>query len=140
MANVSVTAAKVAVADPDKAVIDTYTAGETITAGQFLYGIVASGLVGLADENAGAAESFVLGMALNGAGTGQAVDVLRQGKAYGFTLSGAYWLPLSLSETAGALKDVVGTNVVARIVPLSDADLTKVLLVECNLGIIANVA
>lgn len=140
MGDLAVTAASVAVVDPDKAWIDTYIAGATITAGQFLYGIVSSGKVGLADENA-AETSFVLGMALDGAVSGQAVQVLRRGKVYGFTLAGhAYWLPFSLSDTAGALRDDVQTNVVARVVPLSDAALTKVLLVECNLGIIANAA
>ena len=140
MADVVVTAAKVAVVDPDKALIDTYTAGVTITAGQFLYGIVASGYVGLADEATSAVTSWVLGVALNGAAAGEAVDVLCQGKVYGFTLSGAYWLPLSLSDTPGALRDDYTTNVVARIVPLSDAALTKVLLVECGLGIVAGAA
>ena len=43
MADVALTAAKIAVVDPDKAIIDTYTAGVTITAGQFLYGLVACG-------------------------------------------------------------------------------------------------
>ena len=137
MADVALTAAKIAVVDPDKATIDTYTAGVTITAGQFLYGIVASGKVGLADEATSAVTSWCLGVALEGAATGQPVQVLRRGKVYGFTLSGAYWLPLSLSDTPGALRDDYTTNVVARIAPVSDADLTKVLMVDCGLGIVA---
>jgi hypothetical protein len=141
MADIALTAAKIAVVDPDKAWIDTYTAGVTITAGQFLYGIVSSGLVGLADEDASAEASWVLGMALEGAASGQPVQVLRRGKTYGFTLtSHAYWLPCSLSNTAGALLDTgATTNIVARVVPLSDADLTKVLEVDCTLGTIAAV-
>jgi hypothetical protein len=141
MADIALTAAKIAVVDPDKAWIDTYTAGATITAGQFLYGIVSSGLVGLADEDASAEASWVLGMALDGAASGQPVQVLRRGKVYGFTLtSHAYWLPCSLSNTAGALLDTgATTNIVARVVPLSDADLTKVLEVNCTLGTIAAV-
>jgi len=60
---------------------------------------------------------------------------------YGFTLSGhAYWLPCSLSATAGALLDTgATTNIVARVVPLTDTDLTKVLEVNCTLGTIAAV-
>ena len=141
MGDIALTAAKIAVVDPDKAIIDTYIAGVTITAGQFLYGIVSSGKVGLADEDASAEASWVLGMALDGAAAGQAVQVLRQGKTYGFTLSShAYWLPCSLSATAGALLDTgATTNIVARVVPLSDADLTKVLEVNCTLGTIAAV-
>ena len=141
MADIALTAAKIAVVDPDKAWIDTYIAGVTITAGQFLYGIVSSGKVGLADEDASAETSWVLGMALDGAVAGQAVQVLRHGKTYGFTLSGhAYWLPCSLSATAGALLDTgATTNIVARVVPISDADLTKVLEVNCTLGTIAAV-
>ncbi len=56
--------------------------------------------------------------------------------AYGFTLTPhAYWLPCSLSNTAGALLDTgATTNIVARIVPLTDADLTKVLMVDCTLA------
>ena len=141
MGDIALTAAKIAVVDPDKAIIDTYIAGVTITAGQFLYGIVSSGKVGLADEDASAEASWVLGMALDGAAAGQAVQVLRQGKTYGFTLSShAYWLPCSLSNTAGALLDTAAaTNIVARVVPLSDDDLTKVLEVNCTLGTIAAV-
>jgi hypothetical protein len=142
MGDIALTAAKIAVVDPDKALIDTYIAGVTITAGQFVYGIVSSGKIGLADEDASAEASWVLGMALNGAAAGQPVDVLRKGAVYGFTLSGhAYWLPCSLSATAGAILDTAAsTNIVARVVPLPDADLTKVLMVDCGLGIIATPA
>ena len=142
MADIALTAASIAVVDPDKAIIETFIAGVTITAGQFLYGIVSSGKVGLADEDASAEASWVVGMALDAAVAGQAVQVLRRGKTYGFTLSAhAYWLPCSLSATAGALLDTgATTNIVARVVPLSDNDLTKVLEVNCTLGTIAAVA
>ena len=142
MADIALTAAKIAVVDPDKAWIDTYIAGVAITAGQFLYGIVSTGTVGLADEDASAEASWVLGMALDAAAAGQAVQVLRRGKTYGFTLSAhAYWLPCSLSNTAGALLDTgAATNIVARIVPLTDSDLTKVLYVDTTLGTIAAVS
>ena len=141
MGDIALTAAKIAVVDSMEAIVESYTAAVTITAGQFLYGVVSSGKVGLADEDASAEASWVLGMALDGAVAGQTVQVLRKGKTYGFTLSGhAYWLPCSLSNTAGALLDTgATTNIVARVVPLSDADLTKVLEVNCTLGTIAAV-
>lgn len=136
MGDIALTAAKIAVVDPEKAWIDTYVAGVTITAGQFLYGIISSGKVGLADEDASLEASNVIGMALESGVAGQAISVLKRGKVYGFTLSGhAYWLRCSLSATAGAILDTGAvTNVVARVVPLSDADLTKVLEVDCVLG------
>lgn len=142
MADIALTASQIAVVDPMEAHIEVFTAGVTITAGQFLYGIVSSGKVGLADEDASAEASWVLGMALDGATAGNAVQVLRQGKVYGFTLaSHAYWLPCSLSATAGALLDTgATTNIVARVVPLSDAAMTKVLEVNCTLGTIAAVS
>lgn len=136
MGDIALTAAKVAVVDPDRAYIVPCVAGTTITAGQFVYGIVASGKVGLADENASAEASYVYGMALEAGVDGQTINVLRKGRTYGFTLTAhAYWLPCSLSDTAGALLDTgATTNIVARIVPLTDASLTKVLEVDCTLA------
>jgi hypothetical protein len=136
MGDIALTAAKIAVVNPEDAWIVPAVAGVTITAGQFVYGIVASGKVGLADEDASAEASFVYGMALTGGVDGQVIQVLRRGITEGFTLtSHAYWLPCSLSNTAGALLDTgATTNIVARIVPLTDAALTKVLLVDCTLA------
>lgn len=137
MGDIAVTAAKVGLVDPLKAEVFTGIAGVTITAGQFVYGIISSGKLGLADENASAEASAVLGVALNGGGAGQAIDVCRKGRVYGFTLSShAYWLACSLSDTAGAILDTgASTNIVARVEPLSDADLSKVLYVDCGLGL-----
>lgn len=137
MGDIAVTAAKVGLVDPEKAEIFTGIAGVTITAGQVVYGIISSGKLGLADEDADAEHSAVLGIALNGGGAGQAIDVVRKGRVYGFTVSGlAYWLACSLSNTAGALLDTgATTNIVGRVEPLSDADLTKVLYVDVSLGL-----
>lgn len=136
MGDIAVTAAKVAPVFPEKAEIFTGIAGTTITAGQVVYGVASTGLLGLADENAGAEESAALGIALNGGGAGQAIDVLRKGHVYGFEVSSlAYWLPCSLSNTAGALLDTgATTNILARVEPLADANRTKVLYVDCGLG------
>jgi hypothetical protein len=139
MGDIALTAAKIAVIKGNSypAIIVPRTAGVTITAGQFVYGIIASGKIGLADEDASADASACLGMALNGGGDGVEIDVLQEGWAEGFTLSGhAYWLACSLSNTAGALLDTgASTNIVARIEPMNDPALTKVLHVKCGLGL-----
>ncbi len=136
MGDIAVTAAKVAPVFPNQAQIQTFIAAVTITAGQAVYGVISTGKIGLADEDADAEHSMVLGIALNGGGAGDAINVLRKGHVYGFTVSGlAYWLAVSLSNTAGALLDTgATTNIVARVEPLSDAALTKVLYVDCGLG------
>jgi hypothetical protein len=134
MGDLVVTAAKVALCHPEKAEVYTGIAGVAITAGQALYFVAATGLLGLADEDLGAESSQVVGIALNGAGVGGAVDYVRRGCVYGFTLSGVnYGVACSLSNTAGALLDTAATtNIVGRVHALSDANLTKVLLVDVS--------
>jgi predicted RecA/RadA family phage recombinase len=128
MADITVTAARVGLPFPTKAVVRTYVAGVAITKGQAVY-LTTAGLAGVADANASGKEQF-RGIALNTAGVGQAVDVLHEGEVAGFTVSGmnvgafAY-----LSDTAGALADAAGTMTVrvGRVTALSDKDATKVL-------------
>ena len=137
MGDIAVVAAKVGVVFPEEAEIFTGIAGVTITAGQAVYIIVASGILGLADEDAdGRALGLRRASPLNGGGAGQAIDVLRKGHVYGFTVSGlAYALPVSLSNTAGALlDDGTATGLVGRVEALADSDLTKVLYVDCGVG------
>lgn len=136
MGDLTVTAAKVASVYPDKAEIFDGIAGVTITAGQVVYQIAASGKLGLADEDASAEASHVWGIALNGGGAGQAISVLRRGHMYGVTLTSLdYGAACSLSNTAGALLDTGATgNIVGRVTAISDADLTKVLFVDCTLA------
>lgn len=139
MGDIALTAAKIAVVKGNSypATIVPYTAGVTITAGQFVYGIISSGKLGLADEDASAEASACLGCALNGGAAGSVIDVLEDGWVEGFTLTGhAYWLACSLSNTAGALLDTgATTNIVARIEPMNDPGLTKMLHVKCGLGL-----
>lgn len=139
MGDIAVTAAQVAPVFPEKAEIFTGIAGVTITAGQAVYIIATSGLLGLADEDASAEASFVWGIALNGGGAGQAINVLRRGHCYGFTVSSLNAaLPCSLSATAGALLDTgATTNIVGRVVALTDATPTKVLFVDCTLAAVS---
>ena len=128
MANVAVTAAQVGRVDPSQDVVRPGIAGESITAGQLVY-LKSDGKFWLADgSETGTAQ--VRGMALNAAGANQALNVLVKGLVYGFTLTSlAYDQRVYLSDTAGAVNDTNGTVTVpvARVWPMSDADLTKVL-------------
>jgi hypothetical protein len=130
MADITVTAGQVGACFPLKAKIRTYIAATTITAGQALAMVAASGTVNTADASTGQRNQF-LGIALNGGGAGQAIDVLEAGKVYGFTLDKNYDTIVQLSNTAGTLDDGDGSPDVSvyagRVMPLSDSDKTKVL-------------
>lgn len=134
MADITRTAAQIAPVYSDAGKCEVYDliAAATIAAGQAVY-IDSDGAVGLADANGTGTREF-RGIALNGAGAGQAVSVLVHGCIYGFTLDGNADAFAYLSNTAGAIADtasVGGTEVrVGRIVRLSDASATKVLFVD----------
>ena len=132
MADVTVTAARVAEIFPRHAEIFTMIAAETITAGQVVYQ-TSAGKAGVADANA-AGKQQARGIALTGGGAGQGVSVLKRGHCAGFTLSQAYDAQLFLGDTAGAVADAAGTMSVAigRVVPMSDSDLTKVFYVDAD--------
>ena len=127
MTAIAVTAAQVGLVDPMKADVRSYIATETITKGQAVY-ILTTGKVGIADANASGKQQF-RGIALNGGGAGQAIDVCHAGEVYGFTLSGNADTRAYLSDTAGELADAAGTMTVrvGRVVCLTDKSLTKVL-------------
>jgi len=133
MADLIVTAAQIAPVFPLKAEIHDYLAAETIAKGQAVY-FTASGRVGVADANAAGRQQF-RGIALNGAGAGQAVSVLHRGHVYGFGIASlnadAY---AYLSDTAGALADAPGAlNVrVGRVVALADAAGSKILFIDVS--------
>jgi hypothetical protein len=133
--DITVTAAQVAPIDPHYAEIYSFIAASTVTAGMPVY-LTTSGTVAAADANAGGLQQ-VRGIALNGGGAGQAIDVLKQGRVAGFTLSAVDCsAPLFLSDTVGRINDGVGTMTVpvGIVVPLSDADKTRVLYAECRWG------
>lgn len=119
---------------PEKALIFPAVAAATITRGQLVY-VTSAGKVDIADGN-GSGTTAPAGVALNEAGAGQAVDVIKEGHVYGFDLSGmAYWDPAYMSNTAGALGTTAGGTsvIVGRVVPLSDvANYTKVLYVDMD--------
>ena len=131
MADITVTAAKVAVLYPSQAEIYDMIAAAAITAGQVVYQ-TSAGKAGLADAN-GSGTRKVVGIALNAAAAGKAVSVLKRGFVAGFTLSGAYDSEVFLSDTAGALADTQSTTTpirVGKVMPMSDKDITKILYVE----------
>lgn len=134
MSAVALTAAQIAPVFADDCEIRTYIAGATITAGQAVY-LNSSGDIDLADGNGSGTKQFK-GIALNGGGTGQAIDVLRRGEVYGYTLTSiAYDALLYVSDTAGGLDTAAGTVTVqvGRVSCLSDASRTKVLFVDADM-------
>ena len=133
MADIVVTAAHIGLCFPDRADIRSYIAAATITKGQAVY-FTTAGLVGVADANDAGLQQF-RGIALNGGGAGQAIDVLHNGEIYGFTVSGLNAdVLVYLSDTAGALADAAGTMTVAagRVVCLADKDATKVVRISTS--------
>lgn len=129
MADLTVTAAQVALVNPQKAKVGFMVCAETITAGQSLFQDT-NGKAQLADANA-AGEQQSRWLALEGGGAGQGISVLEEGDVYGFTLtSQAYDAPIFQSDTAGALADAAGTLTVpvGIVKAISDnGTLTKVL-------------
>jgi hypothetical protein len=133
MADITVTAAKVGLVYPEKAEVFDFIAAASITAGQTLY-IDSNGKVNIADANGSGTLQF-RGIALNAAGAGQAVSVLKKGHAFGFTVtSQSYDAALFLSNTAGSLADAAGATSIncGRVVSLPDSSLTKVVYIEAD--------
>lgn len=139
MADIAVTAAQVEAIDPLQAEIHNFVAAETITQGQVVY-LTTSGTAGVADATTAGGLYQARGIALNGAGAGQAVSVLKEGRVAGFTVSGMNAsAPVYLSETAGALATAApagtGTTVVCGIVTtMPDKDATDVLYASFRWG------
>ena len=135
MADIALTAAQIAPVFPQEAEIFDMIAAVAITQGQAVYENSA-GKAALADGNAGSGAEQFRGIALNAAGAGQAVSVLKRGHVYGFTITGlAYDAVAYLSDTAGALADTPSTtNIVraGRVMALPDANLTKVLYIDAQ--------
>lgn len=140
MANeIALTAAQVGLVDPLKATVKSYIAGATITKGQVV-ALATDGTIDPADASAGGGYLFeqVVGVALNGGGAGQAIDVVRKGEIYGFTVSGMDSGDLVyVSDTAGSLSTVAGTVtvIVGRIAPLADKSATEVISLDINLAV-----
>lgn len=128
MADLALIAAQIAVVDPGNAEIVSILAAETITAGKSLFQDT-DGKAQLADANV-AGEQQTRYLALEGASAGYALNALRRGRVYGFTIPQAYDAPIFQSDTTGALADAAGTLEVpvGIIVGLTDGTtITKVL-------------
>jgi hypothetical protein len=137
MADIVVTADNVAVLYPRYAEIYDFVAAAAITAGQLLY-LNTSGKVDLYDSN-GSGTLQAHGIALNGAGIGQAVSVLKRGFVAGYTLSQAYDAPIYGSNTAGAMADAAGASslVIGKVKATSDPTPTKVLYVDISWNVVS---
>lgn len=131
MADITVTAAKVAVVFPEQAEIYNVVLAEAVTKGLALYQTT-SGTYGKADANAAGKQQF-RGIALEAAAAGEAVSMLKQGILAGYTLA-TYDDEVYLSDTAGALSTTPGTLLVkcGRVMSLADPALTEVLYVEAD--------
>lgn len=131
MSDITVTAANVAAMYPAQAEIYDRVAAVAVTAGQVLY-LNSSGKVDLYDSN-GSGTLQPEGIALNSAGAGQGVSVLKRGFVNGFTISSlAYNAALYGSNTAGALADAAGSSsvILGRVKAVSDSSVTKALYID----------
>lgn len=137
MTAIALVAAEIGVIDPldGDTIIDSYIASVAITKGQAIYSVAATSYAALADASAAGTAQF-RGISLNGAAIGGVLGVCRQGRMYGFTLTGNYAALAYLSDTAGGLDDGVGTVTVnvGRIVHVNDKPtFTKVLRVQADM-------
>lgn len=135
MANLAVTAAQVALTDPQHA--ETYDfqpmPDVTFAPGEAAYIDPTTGLIGKADANDAGKEQFA-GVVVSIRGKG--VTLLKQGRVYGYDLSGlSYFAPVYLSDDAGKLADATGTLPVlaGKVVPITEAGRrVKVLYVDAD--------
>ena len=135
MANeIAVTAAQIGIIDLTKATVKSYLAGSAVTKGQPV-SQATDGTVDPGDASAGGGYLYEQnrGIALNGGGAGQAIDVLEDGELYGFTVSGLNCGDIVyLSDTVGRLSTVAGTVTVilGRVTALTDKSATKVVRIQ----------
>jgi hypothetical protein len=128
MADLALTAAKIALVNPQDAVVDFIVCAVAVTAGQSLY-VNANAKAALADANVAGAQQ-TRHLALEAGAIGQTISVLTSGRVFGFTITQAYDAPIFQSDTAGALADAAGTLTVpvGIIKAISDdPTLTKIL-------------
>ncbi len=135
MANeIALTVAQIGVVDPIKSKIKSYLAGSTITKGQVV-AQATDGTIAPADASSSGGYLYeqVRGIALNGGGAGQAIDVLEDGEVYGYTVSGMNCGDLIyVSDTVGRLSTAVGTVTVylGRVTALADKSATKIARIQ----------
>lgn len=128
MTDLALTASKIALVNPQDAVVDFIVCAVAVTAGQSL-AVDANGKAVLADADVGGAQQ-TRHLALEAGAIGQTINALTRGRVFGFTITQAYDAPIYQSDTAGALGDSVGTLTVpvGLIKAISDdPTLTKIL-------------
>ena len=135
-APLALTAARIAMIDPLKAVVKSYIAGVAITKGQPVYIIAATGKIGLCTGAAANQAAQFRGIALNAGSAGQAIDVLEDGEVEGYTLTGAYDAIVYVDDVAGNLSETTGTVgvIVGRISPMSNGARTPVVRIFVSRG------
>ena len=132
MADITKVTEKIGLVFPAQSETYNIMVSVAVTAGQTLYP-EAGGTYALADADVAGRQQTRL-MALESAGSFQAISALRRGAVYGFDLSGmAYDAIAYQSNTAGALSDSAGSLgvPVALVMALPDKPTyTKVLMFE----------
>jgi hypothetical protein len=127
MADIVVTAARVARVFPRNDQAYSAVAGVAVTAGALVY-FTTTGKLALSDAS-GAGTAIVHGMVMEDAAANQSVTLLVRGLVSGFTLSQAYGAALYLSDTnTGIMADTAGTVSVAvgKVWSMSDPSYGKV--------------
>ena len=128
MTDLALTAAKIALVNPQDAEVDFVICAVAVTTGQSLF-VDTDGKADLADANVSGAQQ-TRHLALEAGAIGQSISVLTRGRVFGFTITQAYDAPIFQSDTAGALADSAGslTVPIGIIKAISDdPTLTKVL-------------
>lgn len=133
MADITRTKERVSIIFPLLAEVYQAKTAVAVEAGQWGFFDATDGTIKLADASgAGTALPHVLILETKGAG--EAVSVLKRGHVAGFDLDALnYWVQPKLSDTAGEMADAAGTvdtNIPARVVPMTDGAMTKVLYVD----------
>ena len=123
MAQVTTTAAQIAVMFPEKAEIYDRIAAEALTAGELCY----LDTNGKATKATAAAAGTVVdvGLVLTTRGAGGAVSVLKRGHVAGATLTSLdYGAAVYVSDDAGDLADAAGTvsKIAGRVEAIAQAD------------------
>lgn len=135
MANeVALTAARIALVDPNDNEIFSWVAQQALTEGMPLYLHATNGTADIADANDSGKFQF-RGIALQAVAAGQTVDILKRGRVFGYTVSAlSYDDPIYISDTVGRLSTAAGsTTVIAgRVVPVNDKDKTKVIYINAE--------
>lgn len=136
MSAITVTAEEVALVHPTKAETFNVILAEDASAGDVLYQTTA-GTFGLSANDVNAKDE-PRGIALEQGASSQVISMVKQGAIYGVDLSGEAYDGLvyvtSSASGHGGMSDSVVSEIVGRVIPLTDSDKTKVLYVDFPWG------